>query len=79
VAYSDGGVPVTNLYRDETLDGSRLPVSLAAYTPCFRSEAGSYGKDVRASPPAQSESNRPCASRQLLMRTEADAYAEPFL
>jgi len=40
-------VPVTNLYRDETLDGSRLPVSLAAYTPCFRSEAGSYGKDVR--------------------------------
>jgi len=40
-------VPVTNLYRDETLEGSRLPVSLTAYTPCFRSEAGSYGKDVR--------------------------------
>jgi seryl-tRNA synthetase len=40
-------VPVTNLYRNETLDGSRLPVSLTAYTPCFRSEAGSYGKDVR--------------------------------
>jgi seryl-tRNA synthetase len=40
-------VPVTNLYRDETLDGTRLPISLAAYTPCFRSEAGSYGKDVR--------------------------------
>jgi seryl-tRNA synthetase len=40
-------VPVTNLYRGETLDGSRLPVSLTAYTPCFRSEAGSYGKDVR--------------------------------
>ncbi len=40
-------VPVTNLYRDETLDASRLPISLAAYTPCFRSEAGSYGKDVR--------------------------------
>jgi seryl-tRNA synthetase len=40
-------VPVTNLYRDETLAGARLPVSLAAYTPCFRSEAGSYGKDVR--------------------------------
>src|SRR3954454_4790365 len=40
-------VPVTNLYRDEVLDGSRLPVSLTAYTPCFRSEAGSYGKDVR--------------------------------
>jgi seryl-tRNA synthetase len=40
-------VPVTNLYRDEVLDGERLPVSLTAYTPCFRSEAGSYGKDVR--------------------------------
>jgi seryl-tRNA synthetase len=40
-------VPVTNLYRDETLDGMRLPISLTAYTPCFRSEAGSYGKDVR--------------------------------
>ena len=40
-------VPVTNLYRDDVLDGDRLPVSLTAYTPCFRSEAGSYGKDVR--------------------------------
>jgi len=40
-------VPVTNLYRDETIEGARLPVSLTAYTPCFRSEAGSYGKDVR--------------------------------
>jgi seryl-tRNA synthetase len=40
-------VPLTNLYRDEVLDGSRLPVCLTAYTPCFRSEAGSYGKDVR--------------------------------
>jgi seryl-tRNA synthetase len=40
-------VPVTNLYRDEVLDASRLPVLLTAYTPCFRSEAGSYGKDVR--------------------------------
>jgi seryl-tRNA synthetase len=40
-------VPVTNLYRDETLDGAALPISLTAYTPCFRSEAGSYGKDVR--------------------------------
>ncbi len=40
-------VPVTNLYRDETLDGTKLPISLTAYTPCFRSEAGSYGKDVR--------------------------------
>jgi seryl-tRNA synthetase len=40
-------VPVTNLYRDEILDPARLPISLVAYTPCFRSEAGSYGKDVR--------------------------------
>jgi len=40
-------VPVTNLYRDEVLESSRLPVYLTAYTPCFRSEAGSYGKDVR--------------------------------
>src|SRR5216684_1793754 len=40
-------VPLTNLYRDEILDGGRLPISLTAYTPCFRSEAGSYGKDVR--------------------------------
>jgi len=40
-------VPVTNLYRDEVLDAARLPISITAYTPCFRSEAGSYGKDVR--------------------------------
>jgi seryl-tRNA synthetase len=40
-------VPVTNLYRDEVLDSSRLPISLTAHTSCFRSEAGSYGKDVR--------------------------------
>ena len=40
-------VPVTNLYRDETLDMDSLPISLCAYTPCFRSEAGSYGRDVR--------------------------------
>jgi seryl-tRNA synthetase len=40
-------VPVTNLYRDEVLEQARLPVSLTAYTSCFRSEAGSYGKDVR--------------------------------
>ncbi len=40
-------VPVTNLYRDEVLDASRLPISLTAHTSCFRSEAGSYGKDVR--------------------------------
>ena len=40
-------VPVTNLHRDEILDEARLPVRYCAYTPCFRSEAGSYGKDVR--------------------------------
>jgi seryl-tRNA synthetase len=40
-------VPVTNLLREETLEAERLPVSLCAYTPCFRSEAGSYGRDVR--------------------------------
>jgi seryl-tRNA synthetase len=40
-------VPVTNIYRDETLDADTLPVKLCAYTPCFRSEAGSYGRDVR--------------------------------
>src|SRR5437868_8343826 len=40
-------VPVTNLYRDETIEAARLPLSLTAYTACFRSEAGSYGKDVR--------------------------------
>lgn len=40
-------VPVTNLFRDETLKADQLPISLCAYTPCFRSEAGSYGRDVR--------------------------------
>ncbi|HBL30161.1 MAG TPA: serine--tRNA ligase, partial [Acidobacteria bacterium] len=40
-------VPLTNLHRDETLDEERLPIRYVAYTPCFRSEAGSYGKDVR--------------------------------
>jgi seryl-tRNA synthetase len=40
-------VPVTNLYRDEILTGGKLPICLCAYTPCFRSEAGSYGRDVR--------------------------------
>lgn len=40
-------VPVTNLFRDEVLDEAELPISLTAYTPCFRSEAGAYGKDVR--------------------------------
>ncbi|HYB97032.1 MAG TPA: serine--tRNA ligase [Vicinamibacterales bacterium] len=40
-------VPVTNLYRGEILDGTRLPLKYTAYTPCFRSEAGSYGADTR--------------------------------
>lgn len=40
-------VPLTNLYRDEVIEAARLPLSVTAYTPCFRSEAGSYGKDVR--------------------------------
>jgi seryl-tRNA synthetase len=40
-------VPLTNIYRNEILDGDSLPTRFVAYTPCFRSEAGSYGKDVR--------------------------------
>src|SRR5207245_11123884 len=40
-------VPVTNIYRNETLDPEKLPIKFCAYTPCFRSEAGSYGRDVR--------------------------------
>ena len=40
-------VPLTNLHREETLDGDALPLKYTAYTPCFRSEAGSYGADVR--------------------------------
>jgi len=40
-------VPLTNFHREEILDGARLPISYTAFTPCFRSEAGSYGKDVK--------------------------------
>ena len=40
-------VPVTNLHADEILEGEKLPIGYAAYSPCFRSEAGSYGRDVR--------------------------------
>ncbi|GAB6888484.1 serine--tRNA ligase [Desulfothermus okinawensis JCM 13304] len=40
-------VPVTNIYRDEVLDEDELPIAYTAYTPCFRSEAGSYGKDTK--------------------------------
>jgi seryl-tRNA synthetase len=40
-------VPVTNLHRDEILDAAQLPIKYTAYTPCFRAEAGTYGKDTR--------------------------------
>src|SRR3982751_6296618 len=40
-------VPVTNIYRDEIVKEAELPIKMTAYTPCFRREAGSYGKDVR--------------------------------
>ncbi len=40
-------VPVTNIHREQILDGHRLPICYTAYTPCFRREAGSYGKDTR--------------------------------
>ncbi len=40
-------VPVTNIFRDETISENRLPVKFVSYTPCFRSEAGSYGRDTR--------------------------------
>ena len=40
-------VPVTNIFRDVILEQSELPVKMTAYTPCFRREAGSYGKEVR--------------------------------
>ncbi|MDQ1610545.1 MAG: seryl-tRNA synthetase [Pyrinomonadaceae bacterium] len=40
-------VPVTNIYREETLEAAQLPLKMVAYTPCFRSEAGSYGRDTR--------------------------------
>ncbi len=46
-AIPTGEVPVTNFYRDEILEASELPILRCAYTPCFRREAGSYGKDVR--------------------------------
>src|SRR3989449_2228561 len=40
-------VPVTNLHRDEIVDGAKLPLAYTAYTPCFRREAGAHGKDTR--------------------------------
>ena len=44
---STAEVPVTNLFRDEILDSEKLPIKYVCHTPCFRSEAGSYGKDTR--------------------------------
>jgi seryl-tRNA synthetase len=44
---STGEIPVTNLARDEIIDGTQLPVKYVSHTPCFRSEAGSYGKDTK--------------------------------
>jgi seryl-tRNA synthetase len=44
---STAEVPLTNLFAGEVIEAARLPVKVTAYTPCFRSEAGSYGKDVR--------------------------------
>ncbi len=71
-------VPVTNLYRDETLDAARLPISLTAFTPCFRSEAGSYGKGrARHHPPApvpESRAGEVHPARAVLRRArKADA------
>ena len=64
-------VPVTNLYRDETLDAARLPISLTAYTPCFRSEAGSLRQGrARHHPPApvsEGGTGQVHASRSSLM------------
>ena len=52
-------VPLTNLHRDEILDGRLLPLRYTAYTPCFRSEAGTYGADVRGlDPPASVRQGR---------------------
>ena len=47
-------VPVTNYHAEEILDAKDLPKNYAAYTPCFRSEAGSYGKDTRGLDPSAS-------------------------
>jgi len=44
-------VTVTNIYRDEIVKETELPVKMTAYTPCFRREAGSFGKDVRGLKP----------------------------
>ena len=73
-------VPLTNLFREETLDGDTLPISLCAYTPCFRSEAGSHGRDVRGIIRQHQfqkvelvKITRPDQSYQALERLTADA------
>jgi len=65
-------VPLTNLHRDETLDESQLPVKYVAYTPCFRSEAGSHGKDIRGLV-RQHQFNK---VELLKFTTPAQSYAE---
>ena len=62
-------VPVTNLHRDEILMHSDLPIKYVAHTPCFRSEAGSYGKDTKGiirQHQFESRIGSVCASRPLL-------------
>jgi len=71
-------VPVTNLYRDEVLDAARLPVSLVAYTPCFRSEAGVVWQrragDHPAAPVSESGTGEICAAGEFVRGArEADA------
>ena len=75
-------VPLTNLFADETLDLAALPVSVTAWTPCFRSEAGSYGKDTRGIIRQHQFQKvelvkiaRPDDSYQMLERLTADAEA----
>ena len=76
-------VPVTNYYRDDVLEAAQLPVKLTAYTPCFRREAGSAGKDTRgilrvhqfdkvATPPPPTTSSR---SSSRTPRTSSPAWA----
>jgi seryl-tRNA synthetase len=75
-------VPVTNLHRDEILDGASLPRRYVAYTPCFRAEAGSHGQDVRGLIRQHQfdkvelvKMTRPETSEQELLSLRADAEA----
>ena len=56
-------VPLTNLVRDEVLAEDRLPIKLTAHSPCFRSEAGSGGRDTRSDPSAPVRQGRDGADR----------------